>query len=65
MLTCSSAPGAGLPLRGSVTADGLNASAYSAMFTVASPSSAALVDPCTDRTALPSQNRAQSLSIDD
>jgi hypothetical protein len=46
MLTCSSAPG--LPLSGSVTADGLNASAYSTRFTVASPSKAALLDPCTD-----------------
>ena len=49
MLTCSSAPG--LPLSGSVTADGFNASAYSARFTVASPSSAALLDPCTDSIA--------------
>jgi len=57
MLTCSSAPG--LPLSGSVTADGFNASAYSARFTVASPSSAALLDPCT--TALPeSRSTAES-----
>jgi hypothetical protein len=49
MLTCSSAPG--LPLSGSVTTDGFNASAYSARFTVASPSSAALLDPCTDSIA--------------
>lgn len=49
MLTCSSAPG--LPLSGSVTADGFNASAYSARFTVASPSSAALLVPCTDGIA--------------
>jgi hypothetical protein len=49
MLTCSSA--LGLPLSGSVTADGLNASEYSARFTAASPSSAALLDPCTDGIA--------------
>ena len=55
MLTCSSAPG--LPLSGSVTAYGFSASAYSTRFTVASPSSAALLDPCADGIARVNQDR--------
>jgi hypothetical protein len=41
----------GFPLSGRVTVDGFNTSAYSARFTITSPSSTILVDLCTDDIA--------------